>query len=321
MSLIKREIYNIKLLGHCFIHFGFKVGFWSLVDGIFRRLKINKLYHLSHYKRYESCKRYLKKKYSFIIDKYRNVSSKYEAIGTNAAIWQYWHQGFDNCPKQVKLDFESFENKIGKHKRNILNENSYHQYINIPNYIEEKFRNGKMNIAVFSDFMRIALLKEHGGIWIDSTFYLNRDLPDYIFELPFFSIKQYGKRTWVVTKDLWSVGVLSSPKGGNVLINFCYDFLCEYWKKETMPIGYLMTDCIIALGYENIIGIKELIDQVPNNNKYAFEFVTEFANRIYDEDSAKIIKSDTYLYQLSYKNNYKSQNDGHLTNYGVLVNK
>lgn len=321
ISKLKKELYNFKLTFVYLTHFGVRIWFWSLVDGIIRRLGFDNFYTYTHKKRYDSCKRYLERNYSFIIDKYKKQHPLPRKVSENSPVWQYWHQGAGKCPEQVKMDLNSLKGKTRRHERIVLDKNSYKEYVSLPPYIEEKMAQGKMDIAVFSDFLRMALLKECGGIWVDSTFFFTNELPQEVDNYAFYSIKQYGKRKWVVTKDLWSVGMLSSAQGGNALVNFCYDFLCEYWKKENAPIGYLMTDCIIAIGYEKIDSIKKLIDDVPNNNGHAFDFVTSFADEPYNKNTLSEMNNDTYLYQLTYKKEYHTSINGVTTNYGGLTNE
>lgn len=149
---------------------------------------------------------------------------------------------------------------------------SYKDYIDVPDYIAEKVQNGQMNIAVFSDYIRLALLKRYGGIWLDSTFYVNRDFPREIDNMSFYTINQGNKRKWVVTRDRWSVCLLACAPN-NPLISFCEEFLREYWKNETTPVAYLMTDCIIGIAYDEIPFFKKMIDSVPINNTHCFDFL------------------------------------------------
>lgn len=59
--LIKRELANLKMLFDIAKTQGFSVFFWSLADGLCRRLHFDSLYHRTHYNRHEACKAYLKK--------------------------------------------------------------------------------------------------------------------------------------------------------------------------------------------------------------------------------------------------------------------
>lgn len=319
---MKRELENLKMLFNIAKTHGFKVFFWSLSDGLCRRLHFNKLYHRTHYNRHEACKEFLKKKYAYIIDKYRKATfGEIENIGCDSTIWRYWHQGVDNVPYPVDITLNSIKNKVGKHPVKVLDGTSYRDYINVPAYIERKAQNGQMNIAVFSDYIRLALLKQYGGIWLDSTFYVKNSFPEEIDRMPFYTINQGNKRNWVVTRDRWSVCLLACAPN-NPLVSFCEEFLREYWKNETIPIAYLMTDCIIGIAYDEIPLFRHMIDNVPINNTQCFEFLSEFRNEKYDKVKQKKMDKDTFVYQLSYKFSWnKKTSSGNLSNFGGLIGK
>ena len=46
---------------------------------------------------------------------------------------------------------------------------NYSDYVELPDYVVEKHKNGTISRAHFSDVLRFSLLKTYGGMWIDST--------------------------------------------------------------------------------------------------------------------------------------------------------
>jgi len=321
-SLLKREVANLKMLFNIAKSHGFKVFFWSFADGVCRRLHFEKLYCKTHYNRHEACKKYLRKKYNYIVEKYKNLNiDESKKIGSKTTVWRYWHQSVDSVPYPVDITLKSMDNKVGEHPIKILDQNSYKEYIDVPDYIEEKCQNGQMNIAVFSDYIRVALLKKYGGVWLDSTFYVNSKFPSEIDNMCFYTINQGNKRKWVVTRDKWSVCFLAcAPQ--NLLISFCEEFLREYWKYETTPVAYLMTDCIIGIAYDEIPAISKMINEVPKNNTHCFDFLSDFRNEDYDEETQRQMGNDTFVYQLSYKFTWNKKGaNGKLSNFGGLIKK
>lgn len=318
--LLKREISNLAILINIAKHHGFRVFFWSLADGLSRRMHLHNLYQKTHYYRHEACKDYLKKEYSYVIDRYRNIEVvKGDKIGPNSTIWRYWHQGTDECPYPVDITLESIYGKEGNHPVVVLDKTSYGEFVDIPDYIREKCENGHMNLAVFSDYLRIALLHRYGGIWLDSTFYVDKTLPPEMDDMFFYSINQGNERDWVVTRDRWSVGLLACGKD-NSLMAFCEDFLKEYWKRENRPIAYLMTDCIIGIAYDEIPAIREMIDSVPVNNKECFVFMDKFGADEYNKKEMDELRKKNFIYQLSYKNKWSTETSGGAaTNFGKLI--
>jgi hypothetical protein len=85
-------------------------------------------------------------------------------------IYSYWH---DEClPSFVKKCVNSWKRHNPSYKIIILNKNNINKYIPF-DIFKFKFANTQQQIA---DFIRIYLISEYGGIWLDSTIYLNKPL-------------------------------------------------------------------------------------------------------------------------------------------------
>lgn len=90
----------------------------------------------------------------------------------------------------------------------------------------------------------------------------------------------------------------------SILARFVKECLDDYWNKHKYSIDYLFLDCIIYLGYEMILSVKEEINMIPENNvdvfeaMYSFERMDEDISIIRDLKRCKINK-------LTYKVNYE----------------
>lgn len=318
---IKRELYNLKLLNRYFRDYSLSIGFWSLADGLIRRLGINGLYKMTHFKRYEVCKDYLRKKYGYVIQKYQKLETyRFDNIRKDETVWRFWYQGEKNMPYPVDLCVESVKRHANEHPIVFIDSNNYEDYVTLPSSIKEKIKTGRITIAHLSDILRLALLHEHGGIWLDSTFYLTRDIPDNIEQYGFFSICAENERKWVVSKDLWSVGMMCASKN-NSFIDYCWEFFQEYLENEDTIICYLLLDCIISIGYEDIPEFRQLINSIPGNNKNTFVMLDDFRNKPVNNDEFNRILDSTYIFQLTYKNHYKKEVEGRMTNFAYLIEK
>ncbi len=78
-------------------------------------------------------------------------------------IWVCWLQGYENAPAIVKTCIDSVRKNAGNHKVILLNEKNMLDYVDLPDYIIQKYRNGIIPIQNFSDILRFALLKQRGG--------------------------------------------------------------------------------------------------------------------------------------------------------------
>lgn len=319
-SYLSREFQNLGLLRKYAAEFGTQVFVWSLLDGACRRLHVQPVYERTNRRRYDECKRVLKERYGYVLDRYRDVDvSSVIKVGSDSCVWRYWHQGAGNAPYPVDVTLRSTDGRCRGHEVITLDKDTYGRYVDVPGYIVDHLDRGDMNIAVFSDYLRLSLLREYGGIWLDSTFLMTDVLPEDVDGMAFYSIRRAQRRDWVVTRDLWSVCLLACGPG-NPLISFCQDFLTEYWQHESAPIGYLMTDCIIALAYDEISQIREMVDAVPDNNTHCFDFLTPMRNEPADDELLRRMRQDTYVWQLSYKYGYDTHTrDGRVTNFGRLI--
>ena len=86
-------------------------------------------------------------------------------------IWQFWGQGwdFEKLPDVVKISYKSVEKYKKDYEIIHLDMNNINDYLEIPAYILKKVEDKKMGFAHFTDIIRLALLYNYGGVWIDAT--------------------------------------------------------------------------------------------------------------------------------------------------------
>ena len=85
-------------------------------------------------------------------------------------IYTYWHD--NNLPKFIKICINSWKIHNPSYNIIILNKDNINNYIPFDIY-KLKFAKTHQQIA---DFIRIYILSTYGGIWLDSTIYLNKSL-------------------------------------------------------------------------------------------------------------------------------------------------
>ncbi len=264
-----------------------------------------KLYKFFHIKHHNYVKKYLKRNYSNIIEKYKNKKEiTNNSIDSNGTIWVFWWQGLENAPDVVKLCISNMNKYIKNREICILTKENYKKYVDLPDYIIEKLTNKRISITAFSDILRIQLLYQHGGIWIDSTVLLTSDIEKIINNYSFYSIKHCLYSDFHVCKGLWSSFFLASGKN-NTIVEFFKDMYFEYFKHNDYIITYFLTDCIIALGYEEIEYIREIIDKIPPNNLNVFKGKENILLEYNTSNFNKFLQNK--LYKLSYKEDYSME--------------
>lgn len=105
-----------------------------------------------------------------IISKYKNQTcNSCENIDATSPIWVCWWQGKENMPDIVKACYNSIQKHACNHPVILITEENFRNYIDMPEYIINKQKEGYIDITHFSDILRMMLLTKHGGIWMDST--------------------------------------------------------------------------------------------------------------------------------------------------------
>jgi len=96
-------------------------------------------------------------------------------------IWQYWGTGWEygKLPDIVKLCYKSADKNKGNYEIIRLDNENFKEYIEFPEFIMEKIKNGSMGYTHFSDLLRLALLDTFGGVWLDASILLTAPLSDY----------------------------------------------------------------------------------------------------------------------------------------------
>ena len=91
-------------------------------------------------------------------------------------VWMYWEQGFENAPYAVQCCVQSVQHYAKGYEIHLLDEKNLANYITPP----RQSYSVKLPTQCISDLYRVMLLEKYGGVWIDSTVFLNADLDDFL---------------------------------------------------------------------------------------------------------------------------------------------
>ena len=91
------------------------------------------------------------------------VWEKQPKAANNDTIWFCWLQGIEEAPLLVKRCLESLRKNIPDKKIIVIDGNNLGEYVNMPDYITDKWQRGIIGNAHFSDLLRLELLIEKGG--------------------------------------------------------------------------------------------------------------------------------------------------------------
>ncbi len=113
----------------------------------------------------------------------------------------------------------------------------FFNYIDLPENIIEKYKSGIIDFIKFSDIVRVTLLAKYGGVWLDSTIYIETSKKLEYLENDFYTIrlKDEEKIPKFVPKGRWT-GFCLAGKQNFILFKFLRDFQIEYFQRFNVAI-------------------------------------------------------------------------------------
>lgn len=207
-------------------------------------------------------------------------------------IWVMWWQGLDGSePEIIRACLDSIQRHANGRTVHLITKNTIDQYASIDSSIMRKVHEGKITLTTLSDIIRFAVLKEHGGIWMDATIYLTADLSDKIRHHTFYSIPNHQ----VSPLRNWTGYFMGGTQGNPLFSYMLQSFITLYTLTNHVP-DYFMIDVMLSAAYTHIPQVRSMIDSVPENNLHRF-FLAQHLR-----DAKITLPTDTYVYKLSYKN-------------------
>lgn len=261
--------------------------------------------------------KFLDKNFSGIAKKYQNFTGNSESEkNQKKIIWIFWWQGYENAPVLVKKCLDSIKTHANGAETVLITKENFSKYTNFPPFILEKLNSKKITLTHFSDILRMDLLSKHGGLWLDATIFVSRDIPPEYFSMPYFSI-HYKTSTSKIARGRWT-GFCQGAKQGSLIHSFCNDVFLSYWEKYDKLIDYFLIDYVMDFGYKNIPEFKNLVDSLPFNNEGVKKLDSRF-NDIYSKEQLDSILSESVFFKLNWKREYKLENNGKPTFYAKFM--
>ena len=288
----------------------FKIGITRFLVSVFSGTKIS--YFLSQ-KIHNMIIKKLEKEFLYVLDKYSDYSVKCE-YDAKSPIWVCWMQGYDNAPIIVKKCIDSIRISTN-HPVHIITKDNIDTFIRLPDYIMEKYNKQIITNAQFSDILRMCLLSQYGGLWIDATIFIPGKLPEKIFQYQFYTCKRKPQKSGYVSNYMWT-SFLNGCQKNCIVQKVVNDLFLAYWEKYDYLIDYLLVDYFMMLVYRNLPKAKDLIDNVPYNNPCMEELQNRMSMAFNKNDYDQLLyNSDTYLFKLSWRMNFEKETDDGNTTY------
>lgn len=261
--------------------------------------------------------RFIEKNFNKVISKYKQTSF-FKECEIPKTIWVFWWQGELAMPSVIKECYRSILRNANGRQVILLDHNNYKDYVKLPDYILRKSKDGIISKTHFSDLLRVCLLKEYGGFWIDAAIFVTKPIPQY--KGIFYSPRLTNELQDSPHMAQWVMGVMGAPPHMPLFL-YIYDMLLSYWAKYNVVFSYLMFDYFIKYGYEHIAWIKEIMENRPVESPDLHFPRYNFSEEVDEKKLDCLLVHNTFL-SLTYRIKYpKYTINGKESYYAALLNK
>ncbi|MCI7678043.1 MAG: capsular polysaccharide synthesis protein [Streptococcus orisratti] len=253
----------------------------------------------------------LKSRYKSIIDKGIEVKGEQKASNT---VWICWFQGEDKAPDLVRACINSVRLNMPDFNVIIITRENIKDYTKIPSYIWEKYENGQISFAHFSDLVRIDLLCEYGGVWIDATVLCTQKIDkNSILNNHLFMFKQLDLIHLDNPNVVASSWLISAYSNQEILL-LTRKLLWQYWKDYNYLINYFTFHLFFTLSANRY---KEKWAAVPLYNNHTPHVLFFELQSKYNAQRWKVLSTQSPFHKLNYHLDY----DIHADNfYNYILN-
>lgn len=248
------------------------------------------------------------------LDEYLRCKKKVEP----EPIWVMWWQGEKVAPDIVKVCMHSIIEHSNGHKVYIIDKDNISDYINIPDFIFEKYRRKIISRTHLSDIIRLFLLATYGGVWLDSTIYMNKSFDNVVFNSDFYTIN-FGEFTKDPSHGRWTTFMMAA-KPNNIIIKNVLKYHISYWSKYDCLIDYIMFDYFVKMAVNSSDECYKQMNSIKINNEDVFLLRKEL-NKAWTGWSDLNIDNETYLFKLSWKERFEEKISDNMTVYGYMKEK
>lgn len=212
-------------------------------------------------------------------------------------IFSIWFQGEENAPRLVKSCMERLRKVYGD-KYVVLDGNTLFEWIQLPDFIVRKWKEGKITHAHFSDICRVELLYRYGGMWFDSTDFLTSRPPERVEDADMF-IFHAGK---VVTPQSQIQSCFMRAIKGHPVFGAWRKLIFAYWEKENHVAEYFLLHYMLRFLLENNPAIAEIYSQMPEvEQDPTHRLWFGHLNDPYTPEAYRKLTEDTFFQKTTFK--------------------
>jgi len=213
-------------------------------------------------------------------------------------IWIYWHQGYENAPEVVQKCIISWRSLNPTYEVRVIDEKDILGLIDPSLPIICKTI--KKSIASYSDAIRINLLHQYGGIWVDSTLLCLQPLSTWLEkkEYDLFAFAHPGPNrmvsSWFLAAENSSYIAQEWKKASDL-----------YWSKWKWKRPYYWFHYLFGDIYRSDDKFKMIWDRVEKVSSNGPHHLTPFREKFFqkstEERVQKLHDTNPQVLKLTYK--------------------
>ena len=221
----------------------------------------------------EKVDRILIRRYLHILDekkaRYGEERSPNDGCAVPKIVWFSWFQGLDKAPEVVRVCLASQKRHLPDYEFRTLDLDNYRQWVELPDYVVEKYMKGLIPQASFSDLLRLAVLKRYGGIWMDASVFCsgfgNEKLQarwNRIMRSEFMVFRYFRRgEKMPVGLSNWFIAAVPSQ----IIVSSILDIVLAYWKDYDCLVDYYIFHLFLGLALHEFPAIEA---KMPRENSF-----------------------------------------------------
>ena len=223
-------------------------------------------------------------------------------------VFVFWYQDLAQAPEIIKICLDSQQRRIpADWKLHIITKTNLNDYIDLPSCIMDKVNNNIISLTMLSDIVRFKLLHTYGGLRMDATTFLSgNSFFNDIERMHFYTVKGCFQEFELIHGGRTCFFIASCK--GNLICKYIYDCFEKWFTNNEKPLTYLMVDCFMSLGYDNVEEIRKEIDNLESINsidsRKIFLLNDYYLSKSYNIDEMKVFLGKESVHKLSYKCSY-----------------
>lgn len=248
-------------------------------------------------------KKWLRKYYSKELSQWRSMSESAVAPTDvdDMPIWFCWFQGKSTMPELQRCLYRRLLKNSGNHRVIFVDMQYIIDNDIVPQNVLDGFNDDIIGPAFFSDIVRVCLLERFGGLWVDSTLLIAKEIPDSVFEYPMYNVK--GLKDFPFSRNVpdglnWQSYFLGSFPH-SLFVTLLKEMLLKYTSDKLPLIDYFLVFYLAQILREDIPCICKEFAEIPDNNVLCEQLGPGCESLNNQDIFLNILHSDTYVFKLS----------------------